>query len=248
MTFKEIRDEAWAIAREVSTSDVERLWPLAEMNRYINRTYRTVARETRCIRDSVTSSVCRISCAAPADLATLTTLAAADSWYAQDLTWYNDSNSWLYQQLVAPYSYPLSPYIIEIEEAKWSTQDWRLTKVSVEKWRVNTRWEQMVHLPTEYATDGDNGRLFLNARPLTADTLRLTVVRYPLADLVLDTDTPEYRWPTRRRWSTGSWNRCSTSGTRRRTFRPSPPSSAPCSCATWTVSSTRRHGWRIGCG
>lgn len=193
MTLKEIRDEAWSIARETATNDIDRLWTTAEMNAYINRTYRVIARETKCIRDSLTSAVCRITSAPPADIATLTALAATDEWYAQDLNWYNDANSWLNSRLVAPYSYPLSPLILDVEECKWSTRQWKLTKVSIDKWRTNPWWEQVTGMPTEFCTDGDNGRLFVNFRSDTADVLKLTVRRLPLSSLVNDDDVPEFR-------------------------------------------------------
>ena len=193
MNLRQIREECWGIARETATIDEARLWTTAEMNLYINRVYRVIARETKCIRDSITASVCRITSAPPIDIAALTALAATDSWYAQDLAWYNDPTSWLNGQLVAPYSYALSPFVLDVDECKWSTRQWRLTKVSVKKWQINPWWEQVLGMPTEFCTDGDNNRLFLNFRSDTADTLKLTVRRLPLADLVADTDIPEFR-------------------------------------------------------
>lgn len=193
MTLEDIRQECWDEARETGTNDQDRLWTTSEMNRYINRVYRRIARETKCIRDSVTTSICRITSAPPASLAVLTSLATADSWYAQDLAFYNDSDSWLYQKLVAPYSYPLSPLIVDIDECKWTDRQWRLTKVSASKWRVNPWWEQVVGMPTEYCTDGDNNRLFVNFRSETSDTLKLAVRRLPLVDLAADSDVPEFR-------------------------------------------------------
>ncbi len=193
MTLKELRDEAWAVARETAILDSDKLWSTAEMNRYINRVYFYIARETKCIRDSVTASVCRITSAPPVDLADLTAKAASDAWYAQDLAYYNDPNSWLYGKLVAPNSYPLSDKILEIEECKWTSRQWRLTKVSCKKWQVNPYWEQVMGMPTEYCTDLDNGRLTINFRSDSSDTLRLQVRRLPLTRLTNDTDVPEFR-------------------------------------------------------
>lgn len=202
MNLKELREEAWDIARDTATSDTDRLWRKAEMNRYINRVYRRIARETRCIRDASPSSLTRISVAPPTsydgvETTSLTNLAAADTpqapYYAEDVVAYNNPNNWLYQKLVAPNVYPLDPLIIDIDEVKWTDKQWRLMKVSVKKWQVNPYWEQIPGMPTEYATDYSNNTLAINFRADTSDTLRLQIRRMPLTDLVLDTDVPEYR-------------------------------------------------------
>lgn len=185
MNLKELRDEAWDIAREVATSDTDRLWTTKEMNRYINRVYRYIAKETRCIRDSETTSLCLID----APVVDYTTYTAG----TLDYIWANDPTSWLYHQNVCAYKYPLSPLILDIEEVKWTNRQWRLTKVSCKKWQINPWWEQVVGMPTEYATDLSNNILAVNFRSTTADTLRLQVRRLPLTDLVNDTDEPEFR-------------------------------------------------------
>ena len=191
MTLEEIREEAWSVGRETGADDASRYWSTAEMNRYINRAYFRMARETKCIRDSITPSICRISVAPPTDEADLIAKAATDSWYAQDLAWYNDSNSWLYGSLVAPYSYSLSPLVLAIDEVKWTSLPWKLTKVSVSKWQGNAYWEQVKGTPTEYCTDLDSKRIALNYRMESSDTLRLWVRRMPLVKLVNDSDVPE---------------------------------------------------------
>lgn len=193
MTLSEIRAECWAIARESSTIDKDRLWTKAEMNRYINRVYNFIAKETLCIRDSMSAETCRIHVAPPADLAELTELAATDPYYAQDLVWYNNVNSWLYQELVAPYSFALSPKVLQIDECKWTNHQWTLVKVSVTKWQKNAWWEQVRGLPIEYATDLDTNRIVLNYRMTEDDTLRLSVRRLPLVALIADGDSPEFR-------------------------------------------------------
>lgn len=193
MNLKQIREECWDIAREVGVTEETRLWKKTEMDRYINRTYRNIARETKCIRDSITSSVCRIVCAPPVSIGALTTAALTDPFAAQDLAFYNDSGSWLHDTLIAPYSYPLSPLVLEVDECKWTISQWKLTKVSVQKWQANPWWEQVTGMPTEYCTDGDNGRLFVNFRHDSTDTLKLTVRRLPLVDMSADTDVPEFR-------------------------------------------------------
>jgi hypothetical protein len=193
MNLQQLRNEAWDIAREVGTSDIDRLWTTAEMNRYINRVYRFIARETKCIRDSVPSTLTRITVAPYADLAALTAAAATDVWAAQDLAYYNDTNSWLYQKLVAPYVFDLSPFVIDIDEVKWTTKQWRLPKVSVNKWQINPYWEQTLGMPTEHCTDYSNNKLAINFRAQDSDVLRLIVRRMPLVDLVADSDVPEIR-------------------------------------------------------
>lgn len=176
MNLAEIRAECWDIARETGTSDNQRLWTTAEMNRYINRTYRWIARETRCIRDALTPTLCNITCTP-----------------ILDPVYGDDPNSWLYGLLVIPQNYTLDSRILDIDEVKWTTLQWRLYKVSVQKWRINPWWEQVQGMATEYCMDYTNNTLTLNFRQLTADTLRLTVRRLPLTSLALDTDTPEFR-------------------------------------------------------
>ena len=193
MNLLQIRQEAWDIARETATADGDRLWTQAEMNRYINRIYRWIARETKCIRDSITTSICRIDVAPPNDLAALTAAAATDAYAAQDLAWYNSQGSWLYQKLVAPYAYSLSPLVLDVDEVKWTDRQWKLRCESVNTWRRNPWWEQVIGMPTEYALDGDNNTLFVNFREELTDTLKLSVRRLPLVDLINDTDTPEFR-------------------------------------------------------
>lgn len=70
MNLKEIRDECWDQARDSAVVDSDRLWPKAQMNRYINRINRWIARETKCIRDSsdVNPTLCRITSTPTQDL------------------------------------------------------------------------------------------------------------------------------------------------------------------------------------
>jgi hypothetical protein len=193
MNLKEIRDEAYAIAREVGTTDADRQWTVKEMNSYINRVYRFIARETRCIRDAVTTSVCRIPVAPPVDIAALTTLAVTDPFAADDLLEYNTVGSWMYGKLYAPRVLPLSQLILDIDEVKWKSVPWKLQKQPVAKWQSNPFWERIPGYPTEYSMDYSSGYIALNYRLDKADTLLLTVKRMPLANLVADTDIPEFR-------------------------------------------------------
>jgi hypothetical protein len=193
VNLSDIRNEAWSIARERGTSDPDRLWTTTEMNRYINRTYRYIARECKCIQDSRTETVCRITVAPPANLAALQAAALLDTFSAEDLLLYNTAGSWLEGTLVAPRAFKLHDSIIDIDEVKWFNAPWRLTGVSVTKWQKNPRWEQVMGYPTEYALDYQTGYLTLNFRTATADTLMLKVVRLPVADLVAATDIPEFR-------------------------------------------------------
>lgn len=209
MNFKQIRDEAWAIARETAVYDSDRLWTKTEMDRYINRVYRFIAKETKCIRDDITTAICRITVAPYTDYAALQAAAVTDSYAAQDLAWLSDSTSWLYvdpspaatyaarldaaAQTLCPYSFPLDYRIVDIDEVKWTHRQWKLAHVSSAKWQMNPWWEQVRGMATEYATDLANNRLNLNFRMTEADTLKLVVRRLPLVDLVDDTDIPEIR-------------------------------------------------------
>lgn len=193
MNLKEIRDEAWALARVSSGNDANKLWNEAEMNRYINRVYRYIARETKCIRDAITPSVCRISVAPPADLSALQALAATDTFAADDLVEYGTIGSWLEGKLVAPRVFPLHELILEIEEVKWKGVPWKLAKSSVSKWQINPYWEKVCAYPTEYCTDYSTGYIALNYRSTASDTLLMIVKRMPLTPLSSNTDVPELR-------------------------------------------------------
>lgn len=185
MNLRQIREECWDIARELDTPDKDRLWPLAEINRYINRVYRQIARDCKCIRDSTTPEICIIN----SDVVDYTTYVAG----TLDYIWANDPSSWLYHLDVCPYLEPLNPLILDIDEVKWMSRDWRLVKVSSQKWQQNMRWEQVVGLPTEYATDLQNKMIALNYRADVSGILQLVVKRMPLLDLADDDDEPEFR-------------------------------------------------------
>jgi len=184
-TLEEIRDECRAIARDSALIDADRLWPNAEMNAYINRTHRHIARETRCIRDATTPAVVMISMT-PTDY---TTYVAG----TLDYIWANDAGGWLYQLDVCPYLYDLHASILQIDEIKLMSEPRYLHKVSVTKWQLNPWWEQVVGIPTEYATDLQVDKIALNYRNDAADTMQLAVRRLPLVDLSADTDVPEIR-------------------------------------------------------
>lgn len=185
MNLREIRQECWQLARDVALVDSDKLWPTADMNIYINRVYRQIARETKCIRDATTPSICLIA-SAPIDY---TTYVAG----TLDYIWANDPNSWLYQQNVAPYLFDLDRRILQIEEVKWTSRTWKLTKVGCAKWQTNPWWEKVMGMPTEYATDLTNGKIAINFRDTATDYLQLTVRRLPLTALLLDDDIPEFR-------------------------------------------------------
>lgn len=60
MNLRELREEAWYVTRDTNAmTDADRLWPTKEMNLYINRIYRYIAKETLCIVDSI-SELCTI--------------------------------------------------------------------------------------------------------------------------------------------------------------------------------------------
>jgi hypothetical protein len=186
MNLSEIREECWDIAREVAVDDEDRLWTTAEMNRYINRIYRHIARETKCIRDALGTLPTSLG----GGVSPITRIVSTPT---TDHEYYSITTSWLYGKTVAPILYALDKRIIDIDEVKWTTRQWRLTKVSVNKWQVNPWWEQVPGMPTEYCTDYQNNYIAINFRSEETDTLRLCVRRMPLANLVKDDDEPEFR-------------------------------------------------------
>lgn len=185
MNLLEIREEAWADALEVGQRDADRFWPEKQMDGYINRIYRFIAKETRCILDATTPAVCLIS-SAPVDYTTYTpgTL---------DYIWANDPNNFLYQLDVAPYLHTLHPSIIDVDSCEWTSRYYRLTKVSACKWDDRAHWEWVTGMPTEYALNLERGKLAVNYRDTDSDTLRLKVRRLPLVNLIQDDDVPEFR-------------------------------------------------------
>jgi hypothetical protein len=186
MNLRDIREECWDIARDFALSDADRMWPETEMNRYINRTYRYIARETQCIKDATTPAVCLLT-VTPVDY---TTLVAGTI----DYIWANEVGNWLYHKDVTPYLISMHASILQIDEAKWMDQPYILRKVSSSKWKRMVWWERIIGpYATEYATDLQTNKIALNYRMEDEHILQLTVRRMPIADLVLDTDTPEFR-------------------------------------------------------
>jgi hypothetical protein len=187
MNLQQIREECWTVARELNTPDADRLWNQAEMNQYINRIYRKIARETRCIRDARTPAIVLLSLA----VVDHTTLVQGTD--GLDYIWANDENSPIYQADLTPYVLPLHKSIIDIDEVKIVEKGHKLIKVSSEKWQDNVLWEQSTGIPTEYATDLQLRSIAVNYRSIEALTLQLAVKRLPLADLAGDADEPEFR-------------------------------------------------------
>ena len=185
MNLSEIREECWSIARDTALEDDDRLWPTSEMNLYINRVYNQIARETLCLRDSTTPAVCLIT----TPVVDYTTYDSG----TLDYIWANDSSSALYQKNICHYLYSLNTSILKIHEVKWVSGRWPLTEVSVQKWQLFQKWEQIIGTPTEYATDLEAGKLALNFRSEEANTLQLQVSRMPLESLSSDTDVPEIK-------------------------------------------------------
>lgn len=186
MNLREIREECWEQARDTALTDSDRLWREKEMNRYINRVYRFIARETQCIKDASTPAVCILD-VDPVDYTTLTA-------GTLDYIWANEVGNWLYHKDVTPYLLDLHASILQIDEVKWMTQPWRLQKVSSSKWKQNVWWERVIgSYATEYATDLNTGKIALNYRMESGDKLQLHVRRLPLVDLINDDDIPEFR-------------------------------------------------------
>lgn len=186
MNLREIREECWAQARDTALTDSDRMWQESEMNRYINRIYRFIARETQCIKDSSSPEVCILA----VDVVAYTLLKAG----TLDHIWANEEGNWLYHKNVTPYLLDLDPRILQIDEVKWMSPPWRLHKVSSSKWQRDVWWERVIGgYATEYATDLQTGKLALNYRMETSGVLQLCVSRLPLIDLSEDNHVPEFR-------------------------------------------------------
>jgi hypothetical protein len=185
MNLAQIREECWEEAFDVIGSGSDKFWPEDVMNRYINRIYYHIARETRCIRDASTASVCIID----GSVVDYSTYASG----TLDYIWANDSTSPLYQLDVAPYLYDLHKSILDIDEVKLMRRKYQLHKVTSAVWQRNTMWEQTIGAPTQYATDLNSKKIAVSFRDGDGDTLQLAVKRLPLVELVLDTDEPEFR-------------------------------------------------------
>jgi hypothetical protein len=136
--------------------------------------------------DALTPAICQIQ-VAPRVWSTLTEADGIDYIYV------NSPTSWLYQRDISPIVFNLDHRILEIDEVKWTNKQWILTKVSVSKWQHNPYWEQVIGMPTEYATDYSNNVLVVNFRAEDTDTLRLQVLRMPLTDIKNDNDIPDMR-------------------------------------------------------
>lgn len=91
--------------------------------------------------------------------------------------------------------YPYSDRIVGIKRAKLDSMDRPLTKVT-RRWLDTERWgwEGLTDETDFYLDDLTEGRLRVVGAPTADDTLRLTVGRYPLADMAWadrDTVSPE---------------------------------------------------------
>jgi len=89
--------------------------------------------------------------------------------------------------------YELDPVIIYVLNAKITDSSLNLTKTSRQAqeqsypgWRSGTAAE-----PTKYLLDYRHGYITLYPTPDDSYTLNLSVIRYPLDDMALDTDEPE---------------------------------------------------------
>lgn len=185
MNLLQIREEARDYSGDTVGEDADKLWSDSEIDRYINRIYREISKETLCIRDATTPSICLID-SSVIDYTTYTV-------GTLDYIWANDPANWLYHKNVAPYLYDIDSSILRIDEIKWTNKPWKLNKVSVAKWQSNPYWELVIGMPTEYATDLSLGKIALNFRSEEDDTLRMQVRRMPLNDLSKSTDIPEFR-------------------------------------------------------
>lgn len=183
MNLREIREEAWDYADDRSENEEDRLWKPEEMDRYVNRIYRDIARETKCIEDFSTPEVCQIAITpiAPASQVTGTL----------DYQYVNNGSSPLYGKTFASNTFLLHKSILEICDARLLNGQVRLNHRFAKKWKKSPTWDQRIGLPTEYATDLKNGYLAVNYRAETADIVLLSVKRLPLTPLRSSGDVPE---------------------------------------------------------
>jgi hypothetical protein len=165
MNLKQIRDECWDIARETSEMDSDRLWSLNEMNAYINRIYRDIARTTKIIIDSTTVSTCQITLSSATPIFALSPLILSvhDCYYCATQT-----------------SVPISKKLIYVPVICLGVDPMLITLHAT---------------PTYYSLDNATGNITFDTIPLSADVtplLKLRVSRLPLLDLIEDIDIPEF--------------------------------------------------------
>ena len=88
---------------------------------------------------------------------------------------------------------PVSPLIIDINRAKstWSSALLGASTVK-ELDTYDSEWEGKSGIPTKFATDYSNGYLTFNRKASAAGTVKLTVRRLPLKDMIADSDEPEF--------------------------------------------------------
>ena len=87
--------------------------------------------------------------------------------------------------------YTLSSAVLDIQTVQPSWQDAPLTQQSVAT--VSAGWLSDVGLPTSYLLDYSDGKLSLTSAPtaVTTETLRLSVTRLPVSELVAAGDEPD---------------------------------------------------------
>lgn len=88
--------------------------------------------------------------------------------------------------------YELDTRIIEVKRAKLANEDVPLSQIGYAELDDKTAgWEDLTGTPTHFITDWQEGYLRLYKIPTAADSLWLTVDRYPLQDMTDDYDEPE---------------------------------------------------------
>jgi hypothetical protein len=86
----------------------------------------------------------------------------------------------------------LDPCVIKIRKAALVSRSEPLKrKYAADMDEKNSNWESHTGTTNSYIADYETNAIFLYPIPALDDTLKLTVVRTPLIDMVRDTDTPE---------------------------------------------------------
>jgi hypothetical protein len=88
---------------------------------------------------------------------------------------------------------PISPLIIDINRAKSTWSSALLVAATVKELDTyDSEWEGKSGIPTKFATDYSNGYLTFNRKASATGTVKLTVRRLPLKDMIADSDEPEF--------------------------------------------------------
>lgn len=163
MTLAELIAAARVLADDSTTQS---LWTDAELTLYINEAEREVARRLRCLLDSTSADDGATPTPAPLCVVPVT---AGDTFIA------------------------LHPKILFVRKVKLDSQELPLSRAHVKDldftfptWEEDTEGDTMVYVP-----NWENRKLRFYFPIQADDTVRLRVVRLPLADMAANDDVPE---------------------------------------------------------